>query len=64
MPRNLRANENRKRAIAKREGAMRRVELGQETVPRAPAAGVTSMAVKARDPEVDRMVEAFLRGRK
>jgi hypothetical protein len=46
MPRDLRANENVKRAKAKRQFALERREMLQPTVPRVSAAGPISMAIK------------------
>lgn len=60
MPRDLRANENQKRAKARRGAALARVELGQPTVPRTSAAGPTSMAVKVEDPNIRAMIDAAL----
>lgn len=61
MTRGLRASEQEKRAKARRQSALKRVELGQESAPRVSAAGPTSMAIKARDASDDLLVEAYLR---
>lgn len=60
MPRDRKASENRKRAKALRETALSRVEIGLPTVPRISAAGPTSMAVKAEDPNIRAMIDAAL----
>lgn len=60
MPRDIRANENQRRAKGRRAAALARVELGQTTVPRESAAGPTSMAVKAEDPAIRAMIDAAL----
>jgi hypothetical protein len=44
--------------------AINRTELRQPSVPRETAAGPTSLAVKAVDPETKAMIEAFLARRK
>lgn len=61
MPRDLRANENQRRAKSRRDSALARVELGQPTSPRVSAAGPTAMAVKARDASDDLLIEAWLK---
>lgn len=60
MPRDIRASENRKKAAAARSNALARVELGQPTVPRVSAAGATSMAVKAEDIGLRKMIDEAL----
>lgn len=60
MPRDLKAHENQKRAQARRAYALERRDLREPSVPRAPAAGPTSHAVKARDPSVDAAIAEFL----
>jgi hypothetical protein len=60
MPRDYRAGENTKRAKARREFAMERNELRQASSPRTPAAGPTSMALKAADPADALLIEAWL----
>lgn len=60
MPRDLRATNNMKMAKLKRERAMMRPEILQPSTPRTPASGVTSMAVKAEDPETRRMIDEAL----
>lgn len=62
MPRNLKRDEIERRARARRESALRWIDLGPGHQ-REAAAGPTSMAVKAADPETARMVEEFLRNR-
>lgn len=52
-----------RRAKARREGALARVELRTESIDRTSAEGPTSFAVKARDPGVTAAVEAFLHKR-
>lgn len=64
MPRDFSANENMKRAKARRQAAMLRPEILQPTVPRVSAAGPTSMAVKAEDPEIRRLIDEALAKRK
>lgn len=64
MPRDYRANENERKAKARRAHALSRTELGQPTTPRTSAAGPTSMGIKAIDPETTRMVEEFLAARR
>ena len=59
MPRDFRASENTRNAKARRAAALQRVELGFPTVPRVPAAGATSYAVKAEDPETARLIREF-----
>jgi hypothetical protein len=59
MPRNLKPSETRKAAKGKRQFALDRPEMTQATVPRVSAAGAMSMAVKARDPEMERMIAEF-----
>jgi hypothetical protein len=63
MPRDLKAHENQKRSKARRDHALARLDLREPSVPRQPANGPTSHAVKARDPATAAAVEAFLRGR-
>lgn len=60
MPRDYRANENQKKAKARRSHALARNEVCQPTTPRVSAAGVTSAPVKSADPEIDRLVAEFL----
>lgn len=54
------ACETVRHAKAKRSTALARVELGQPTAQRAPAAGVKSMAVKVQDAEIRRIVDEAL----
>jgi len=60
MSRRHTGNEMARMARAKRDIALERSELRGESVPRRSAAGPTSAPLKARDPNVDRMVEDFL----
>lgn len=60
MTRHLKAHERQRRAVARREGALARAELREPSVPRAPADGATSFPVKARDPDTDAAIAAFL----
>lgn len=60
MPRDYRANENERRAKARRDSAMARNELRQPSSPRTSAAGPTSMAIKETDPATTSMIAAFL----
>ena len=57
MPRDNSARANARHAKAKRDAALSRAELGWPTAPRISAAGVTSMAVKAEDQAVRKMVD-------
>lgn len=59
MPRDFKAHENDKRAKARRAHALQRLDLREPSVPRQAAAGATSHAVKARDPETDRLIAEF-----
>ena len=60
MPRDLKSNENQRRAKGRRAAALARVELGFPTSPRVPASGATSMAVKAEDPATRALIDAAL----
>jgi len=60
MPRDYRAAENTKMAKAKRSRALGRPEMLQPSTPRVAAAGVTSMAVKADDPDTRRIINEAL----
>ena len=64
MTRTLKAYEREKRAKARREVALARVELREPSSPRIAPEGATSFPVKARDAGVDAAVEAFLAARK
>lgn len=58
------ARRNHDRAIsARRAIAMARPELREPSSPRTAPASPTARAVKARDPQVDAMVAAFLAAR-
>lgn len=59
MPRDFKAHENDKRAKARRAHALQRLDLREPSVPRQAAAGATSHAVKARDPDVERAIREF-----
>lgn len=63
MPRDYRPSERAKRCRALRAYAIDRGELREPTTEREPAAGVTSMALKARDHDTERMVREFLQKR-
>ena len=63
MPRDLRAHENQKRARARRDHALARLDLREPTTPREAAAGPVSHAVKVMDPEAARAIEDFLRSK-
>lgn len=60
MPRDLRANENQKRARARREGALARAEFRYPSAARTAAAGPTSFPIKAEDPAARAAIDAFL----
>jgi hypothetical protein len=60
MPRDFRAKENLRNAKAKRDAALKRVELGFPTTPRVSPDGKTSMPIKAPDPETERLVREFM----
>lgn len=60
MPRDHKANENRKRAKARRDGALQRIELLWPSEPRESAAGATSFPVKARSENDDALIRDFL----
>lgn len=60
MTRTLKAHEREKRAKARRETALARVELREPSSPRSTADGATSFPIKARDPDVAAAVAAFL----
>ncbi|MDO8535059.1 MAG: hypothetical protein Q7S17_10020 [Xanthobacteraceae bacterium] len=49
-----------RQAKATHSRALARPELGQPTTPRAPAVGVTSMAVKVQDAETRRIIDEAL----
>lgn len=49
-----------RQAKATQSRALARPELGQPTTPRAPAAGVTSMAVKVDDPANRKLIDEAL----
>lgn len=59
MPRDFKASENQKRSKARRAHALERLDLREPSVARESAAGATSHAVKARDPEIERAIREF-----
>lgn len=63
MPRNLKRDEIERRARARRESALRWIDLGPGHQ-REAAAGPTSMAVKSRDPETEQMIAEFKQQKK
>lgn len=63
MGRNLTREQLQRRAAARREGALARAELREESAPRAAASGPTSFPVKAREPGLDDMIRDFERKR-
>lgn len=64
MPRDYRAAENQRRSKARRQHALERNELRQETTPRRAADGPTSFAVKVAAPEDRAAIDAFLEARR
>ena len=64
MPRDIRATQNTKIAKARRQAALARPEVLQQTTPRVTAAGVTSMAIKAEDPATRRMIDEAIARRR
>lgn len=65
MPRDLSSRENERRAKAKRQSALERTEFKYPSAPRLPAAGVTSLAIKAPiDPAVRRMIDEAIARRR
>lgn len=60
MPRDLKSWENKRRSKAKREAALARIEFAYPSAPRSPAAGPTSFAIKADDPDDRRLIEEAL----
>lgn len=60
MPRDLRANENQRRARARREGALARAEFRYPSSPRQAPTSPTSFPVKKADPAAQAAIEAFL----
>lgn len=63
MPRDPSARENRLKAKARRDHAIRRLDLREPTVPREPALGATSQAVKVMDPASAAAIAVYLKGR-
>lgn len=59
MGRRLTPEQSQRRAMARREGALARAELREDSTPRESAAGPVSFPVKSRDPDVDRMIREF-----
>lgn len=64
MPRDFRAAANMKAAKGRRLIALGRPELLYPTTPRTSAAGATSMAVKAEDPETRKLIDDALARRR
>lgn len=60
MPRDPRAPSTDRHTRAKRDSALKRIELSWPTEPRRSAAGVTSAPVKAEDPALRAMIDAAL----
>mgnify|MGYP001562615510 CR=1 FL=1 len=60
MPRDMSARDNERRARAKRQAALERIEFKYPSAPRRSAAGVTSLAIKAEDPAIRRMIDEAL----
>ena len=60
MPRDYRPKETEKRSKARRAHALARLDLREPTVPRKPAAGAFSHAVKVMDPETERLIRDAL----
>lgn len=63
MSRSYKEAEIHRRAKARRDAALARPELRGPSTPRVSAEGATSAAMKARDPETDRMVQEYLERR-
>lgn len=63
MPRDLRANENQRRARARREGALARAEFRYPSSPRDAPVSPTSFPVKKVNPADQAAIEAFLRSK-
>ena len=63
MPRDYRPKETEKRSKARRAHALARLDLREPTVPRAPAVGPMSHAVKVMDPETQRLISEALAAR-
>lgn len=64
MGRRLLAHETARRAKARREGALARNELRQDSIPREAAAGATSFPIKAEDPATRALIDAALAARR
>jgi hypothetical protein len=60
VPRDLKAGENAKRARARRDHALKRMDLRQPSSPRENAVGATSHAVKTTDAATRAAIDAFL----
>lgn len=60
MPRDLRQGERQKKSAARRAHALARLDLREPTVPRAPAVGPMSHAVKVMDPEIEKLISEAL----
>lgn len=63
MPHDRKARQNQNRRRALHADALKRIELGQPTTLRESAVGITSMAIKACDSDLDRMIAEFERKR-
>lgn len=67
MGRRMTPEQSQRRAMARREGALARAELRENSVPRESAVGPVSFPVKADDPATRAAIDAFMakqRGRK
>ena len=64
MSRDYRLHEKEKRSKARRALALARLDLREPTVPRAPASGATSHAVKVVDSSTAAAIEEFLNNKK
>lgn len=60
MPRNMRRDESQRRSKAKRDAALARTEFAYPSSPRVAAAGPTSFALKADDPNDRRLIDEAL----
>lgn len=63
MSRQNLSHTGQKRLRARRDHALARLDLREESSPRKPAAGATSACVKVIDPELERMIAAALERR-
>ena len=60
MPRDLKSHERHKQTAARRMHALARLDLREPTSPWEAAAGVTSHAVKAENPELRKLIDDAL----